>query len=142
MYLIDTNVLSELRPGKPQASPRVLAWAATVPQSQIFLSAITVLEQELGILQLERRVPPQGSALRAWWDRTRRGFGDRILALDAQAALKCAAMHVPDPKSYRNSMIAAIALTHGFTLVTRNVADFERTGVKVIDPWTIATSAP
>lgn len=135
MYVLDTNVLSELRPGKPNPSPQVRAWAATLPQSRFFLSAITILEQEMGILQLERRLPPQGSALRAWFDGVRRAFEGRILPFTSDAALRCASMNVPDPRSYRDSMIAATALEHGFTVVTRNLRDFEGTGVSVLDPW-------
>ncbi len=135
MYLLDTNVLSELRPGKPKPSPQVRAWASTVPESQFFLSSITILEQEKGILQLERKTPPQGSALRTWLEAVRKAFEGRILPFTAEAAMRCAPMHVPDPKDYRDSMIAATALEHGFAVVTRNVGDFEGTGVKLINPW-------
>ena len=138
MFVLDTNVLSELRPGKPHQSPEVRAWASTIPESRFYLSAITVLEQEQGILRLERRVPPQGHALRAWFDAVRLAFAERILPFTAEAALLCAAMHVPDPKDYRDSMIAATALAHGFTLVTRNTAHFSSTGVPLIDPWSAA----
>ncbi|MFT4103243.1 MAG: type II toxin-antitoxin system VapC family toxin [Burkholderiaceae bacterium] len=123
MYVLDTNVLSELRPGKPKASAAVRAWSATVPQARIYLSAITVLEQELGVLRLERRTPPEGSALRAWWDATLRAFADRVLPLDLKAAQLCATMHVSNPKAYRDAMLAATALAHGFSVVTRNVGD-------------------
>lgn len=135
MYVLDTNVLSELRPGKPQQSPQVRAWAATIPSSQFFISAITLLEQEIGIQLKERREPPQGTALRAWFDALVENFSGRILPFDAAAAKRCAAMHVPDKKQFRDSMIAATALEHGFTVVTRNVADFQMPGVKVINPW-------
>lgn len=135
MYVLDTNVLSELRPGKSNPSSQVRAWAGAVSESQFFLTAITVLELETGILQLERRLPPQGSALRAWFDGVRQAFEGRILPFTSDAAMRCASMHVPDPRSYRDSMIAATALEHGFVVVTRNVRDFEGTGVRLIDPW-------
>jgi hypothetical protein len=135
MFVLDTNVLSELRPGKPGQSQAVRAWASTIAESQFFLSAVTLLECEKGILQLERKTPPQGAALRAWWDGVREAFDGRILPFAAEAALRCAAMHVPDPKSWRDSMIAAIALVHGFTLVTRNTGDFAGTGTKILNPW-------
>lgn len=136
MFLLDTNVLSELRPGKPRPSPEVRAWASTIPESRFFLSAITILEQQMGILQLERKVPPEGSALRAWFEAVRLAFAGRILPFTAEAAMRCAAMHVPDPKDYRDSMIAATALEHGFTIATRNVRDFEGTGARLVNPWT------
>jgi predicted nucleic acid-binding protein len=136
MYILDTNVLSELRHGKSQPSPAVRAWAALLPQSRFYLSAITVLEHELGVVRLERRTPPQGSALRAWWDATLKAFADRILPLDAKAARICATLHVPYPKSYRDSMVAATALAHGFAVVTRNVDDYRAiAGLTLVNPW-------
>ncbi len=138
MFLLDTNVLSELRPGKPGQSAEVRAWASTIPESRFFLSAITILEHETGILRLERRLPPQGRALRLWFDAVRQAFQGRILPFSAEAAIHCAPMHVPDPKSYRDAMIAATALEHGFTVVTRNVGDFEGMGAKLLDPWAAA----
>ncbi len=135
MYVLDTNVLSELRPGKPHQSTAVRAWAATIPESQFFLSAVTLLEQEIGILRLERRKPPQGGAVRSWFESVRKAFERRILPFGAEAARLCAAMHVPNQKSYRDSIIAAAALENSFTLVTRNVGDFDGTGVKLVNPW-------
>ncbi|MEO9228459.1 MAG: type II toxin-antitoxin system VapC family toxin [Devosia sp.] len=135
MFVLDTNVLSELRPGKPKQSSAVRAWASNIPEGQFFLSAVTILESEQGILQLERRAPPQGATLRAWFDAMRQAFDGRILPFTAEAAMRCAAMHVPDPKDYRDSMIAATALVHGFTLVTLNVADFVGTGATILNPW-------
>jgi predicted nucleic acid-binding protein len=142
MFILDTNVLSELRPGKPQQSDAVRTWAAKIPSSQFFLSSITVLEHEIGILRLERREPPQGSAMRAWFDALVAQFQGRILSFDLAAAMKCAPFHVPNVKSYRDSMMAATALVHGFTLVTRNVSDFELlAGLKVLNPWELQESS-
>jgi predicted nucleic acid-binding protein len=135
MFVLDTNVLSELRHPK-KADPKVLAWAASQPVAAQFISSITILELELGVLQKERKDPAQGAVLRAWLDgRVLPQFAGRILPLDQTVALRCARLHVPDPRSERDAIIAATALAHGMTVVTRNVADFEATGVAIINPW-------
>ena len=135
MFILDTNVISELRQGKPNQSPEVRRWAAEQSTGQLFLSAITILELEKGILALERRTPPQGSALRLWLTGVRAAFTGRILPFTEHAATVCAALHVPDPRSERDAMIAATAIEHGFTVVTRNTQDFVNTGVLLANPW-------
>lgn len=135
MFVLDTNVISELRHGKPNQSPAVRAWAAAQPSGRLFMSAITLLELELGIQALERRTPPQGSALRAWLSGVRAVFAGRILPFTESTAPVCAALHVPDPRSERDAMIAATAIEHKFTVVTRNVTDFAHMGLALIDPW-------
>jgi len=141
VYLLDTNVISELRHGKPQQSQAVRAWAADKEMSRLFLSAITVLELEKGVQALERKLPPQGSALRDWLNRVKTAFADRILPFSEDTAVLCAGMHFPDPKPERDAMIAATALQHRMTLVTRNTVDFENTGVALINPFVQAAVA-
>lgn len=137
MFLLDTNVISELR-RRDKANPLVLDWAAAVPAAQFYLSVITVLEIEQGILQVSRRDQAQGAHLRAWFDTMiLPTFGDRILAIDSVVAQRCAALHVPDPRAERDALIAATALVHGMTVVTRNVADFVATKVPLINPWAV-----
>jgi hypothetical protein len=137
MFLLDTNVISELRKGASgKANTKVLTWANEVSTSSLFISVITVLELELGVLLAERRDPPQGAILREWLDNhVIPAFKDRILNVDMTIAQRCAALHVPDPRSNRDSLIAATALVHGMTVVTRNEKDFGGTKVPLINPW-------
>lgn len=142
MFILDTNVVSELRKAKAgKASPNVVAWAAAQDPASLFLSVITLLELERGIALKERRDPTQGKLLRAWMtDRVLRVFDGRLLPIDGRVALCCGGLHVPNPMSDRDSLIAATGLVHAMTVVTRNVADFEGTAVRLINPWDI--SAP
>jgi predicted nucleic acid-binding protein len=135
MFLLDTNVISALRrPGK--AEPPLVQWADSVPASQFYLSVITILELEMGAQQLMRRDAVQGKVIRQWIDNdVMPGFEGRIIPIDAPVAIRCAALHVPDPKSERDAMIAATALVHGLTVATRNVRDFASTGVQLLNPW-------
>ncbi|WP_304951508.1 type II toxin-antitoxin system VapC family toxin [Sulfitobacter sp.] len=137
MFILDTNVVSELRKAKAgKADANVVAWAEDQDPSALFLSAITLLELEMGVRQMERRDSTQGAALRAWmFDRVLPVFEGRILPVDGPVALCCAALHVPDPRSDRDALIAATGITHAMPIVTRNVADFEPTGVQIINPW-------
>ena len=139
MFLLDTNVLSELRKaGEGRADANVVAWLSSVDAATLYLSAITLMEIELGVLRIERRDAAQGGRLRTWVTRhILPEFLDRTLPVDVAVALRCAPLHVPDPRSERDSLIAATALVHGMTVVTRNVADFETTGVPLLNPWDI-----
>lgn len=135
MYLLDTNVVSELRKAQ-KAHPGVRTWAQSLPAASLYLSAISILELEIGVLLLERRDKKQGGILRAWMDgHVLPTFAGRILAMDMGVALRCAALHVPDPRSDRDALIAATALVHGMTVVTRNVNHFQPMGVAVVNPW-------
>jgi toxin FitB len=137
MYLLDTNVVSELRKAPSgRANANVVAWAASVTTPMLFLSSITILEIEIGIRQIERRDSVQGALLRDWFEsRVLTAFDGRIIAFDTAAARRCAALHVPDHRSDRDPMIAAIALVHGLRVVTRNSADFADTGAPLLNPW-------
>ena len=137
MYLLDTNVISELRKAKSgKADQNVLAWANSVSATSLFLSVITVLELETGILLIERKDPAQGAVLRSWLNtHVFPAFSERILPVDTAVAQCCAKLHVPDPHSDRDALIAATALIHGLTVVTRNTNDFVATGVELLDPW-------
>lgn len=135
MFVLDTNIISELR-NPARADPRVLAWAAAQPLAAQFVSTITILELELGVLQKERKDARQGAQLRAWLDgRVLPQFSGRILPVDHLVALRCARLHVPDRRSERDAIIAATALVHGMTVVSRNTADFAASGVPTLDPW-------
>lgn len=139
MFVLDTNVVSELRKAKSgKADAGVVAWAQGVQASELFLSVITLMELEAGVLQIERRDAAQGATLRAWLDQqVLPGFAGRILAVDSAVALRCARLHVPDPRAERDALIAATALVHGMTVVTRNTTDFVLTGVALLNPWAV-----
>ena len=137
MFLLDTNVVSELRKVRlGKADPHLTEWADSVDAGSLHISAITVLELEIGILQLARKDPRQGTVLRTWFDTlVLPEFNGRIFAVDTAVAQRCARLHVPDPRAERDALIAATALVHGMTVVTRNVADFEASGVPLLNPW-------
>ena len=137
MFLLDTNVVSELRKvGDGKADARVTAWMSGQDAVSFYISALTLMELEIGILRIERRDAVQGERLRRWMDRhVLPEFQERTLSVDSAVALKCAWLHVPGPRAERDALIAAMAMVHGMTLVTGNRADFEATGVPLIDPW-------
>ncbi len=137
MYLLDTNVVSELRKAKSgKADENVVRWANSVSTASLFLSVMTLLELEMGMLLIERRDPEQGAVLRSWLNvHVMPAFSDRILVVDTAIVLCCAKLHIPNPRSDRDAIIAATALVHGMVVVTRNVDDFEPTGVDVLNPW-------
>lgn len=135
MFLLDTNVVSELR-RRDRTNPGVAAWADAIHPSDLFLSAITILEIEAGTLMLLRRDKVQGAVLRTWIDdKVLPAFAGRILPVDTLVAQRCAQLHVPDPRAERDALIAATALVHRLTVVTRNIADFQAMGVALLNPW-------
>ena len=137
MYLLDTNVVSELRKIRQgKADPHVADWADSIDAADLYLSVVTIQELEIGVLLVERRDPTQGAVFRVWLnDHIFPAFTGRILAVDTAVAIRSARLHVPDPHPVRDGLIAATALVHGMTVVTRNVADFEPTGVRTLNPW-------
>ncbi|WP_150294354.1 type II toxin-antitoxin system VapC family toxin [Sphingobium estronivorans] len=135
MHLLDTNVVSIFR-RIDKAPQQILDWAASVDAEEFYLSVITILEIEQGILMKERHDKMQAELYRDWLNNDILvRFEDRILPVDLAVARRCARLHVPDRKSERDALIAATALVHGMTVVTRNEIDFKATGVPLIDPW-------
>lgn len=137
MFLLDTNVISELRKIRAgKADENVARWAGSLDTATLFVSVITVYELELGVLLAERRDRSQGATLRSWLDRrVMPAFRDRILPVDEAVGRRAALCHVPDPHPINDALIAATALVHGMIVATRNTADFERTGARVLNPW-------
>ena len=114
---------------------QVVAWANGHIFDRFFLSSITILELEKGVQALEHKQPPQGQALRRWLDGVTDAFDGRTIPFSASMAKRCAALHFPHALSERDAMIAATALEHRFTVVTRNLKDFQSTGVQLLNPW-------
>ncbi|MFC6619303.1 type II toxin-antitoxin system VapC family toxin [Deinococcus radiophilus] len=137
MYLLDTNVISELRKVKSgRANEGVVAWSQTVTTAELYLSVITVQELELGVLLKERRDLQQGAVLRKWLDgQVLPAFAGRILPITLEIARRTANLNVPQQRAFYDSLIAATALEHGYTLVTRNEADMQGTGVEIVNPF-------
>jgi toxin FitB len=137
MYLLDTNVVSELRKVRQgKADPGVMRWAAGIASSDLYISVITVQELEIGVMLAERRDLEKGKILRSWFEnRVLPAFKQRILAVDIQISRYSAKLHVPDPRPIRDAFIAATGMVYGMTVVTRNVRDFEPMGVAFINPW-------
>lgn len=133
-WLVDTNVISELRKG-PKCNRAVANWWSDVSDDEIFLSALTIGEIRQGIERVRRRDAGAALALERWLERIEGGHADRILPVDAKVADRWGRLNVPDLLPVIDGLLAATAIEHGLTLVTRNVKDVERTGVDVLNPW-------
>jgi len=135
-FLLDTNVLSETRK-RGRAHPGVMSWLASVPAADLYVSVIAILELDQGRLLVARRDPTQGELLRSWIEeRILTAFDGRILPIDLPVVRRCASLQVPDRRPVTDALIAATALIHGLTVVTRNIRDFEPMSVPLLDPWT------
>jgi predicted nucleic acid-binding protein len=141
-YLLDTNVISEMRKdsrmkaSSPKMDRRVEEWVKSISAPSLHLSVISILELERGFHLLNRRDPVQAEGIRLWVrNRVLPSFEGRILAVDLAIARRCASLLIPNPIEYRDSLIAATALVHGMTVVTRNVRHFATTGVALLNPW-------
>lgn len=136
-WLLDTNVVSELcKIGDGKADANVVAWIGAEDAARFYISAITILDLERGVLGVQRRDAVQAARLRTWLDKhLRPEFAGRILPVDDVVATRCAHLHVPDRRNEVDALIAATALVHDMAVVTRNVRDFDGTGVVVVDPW-------
>jgi predicted nucleic acid-binding protein len=138
MFLLDTNVVSELRKVRSgKADPNLARWASGVPSAQMFLSVITIHELEHGVLLAERADLTRGQVLRSWLDTSvAAAFSDRILPVDELVARRAASFHVPDPAPFRDALIGATALVNRLTVATRNVRDFSRfADLQLVNPW-------
>ncbi len=136
-FIVDTNVISEFRKAASgKCHPSVKNWVETVDPKEMYLSVITMMELEVGYLSLRRRDPFQAARVKTWIsDYIPRVFEDRVLVFDDAVALVCAGLHVPDKRPERDAIIAATALHHDLTVVTRNIRDFLGTGVRMLNPW-------
>lgn len=135
MFLLDTNVISELRVGKANPSAAVRRWAVGIPGNQLYLSSVSILELETGVLLMERKDAQQGKALRSWLQGVMKEFSSQVLPFGSPTAILCAAMHAPNRRPDRDAMIAATAKEHGYMIATRNMSDFEDCGVQLLNPW-------
>ena len=133
-FLIDTNVVSELRKGK-RANARVRQWFAAVDEGDLFISVLTLGEIRNGIERLRRRDPASAATLEAWLTQLTATMRDRILPITPSIADRWGRLGVPDPRPVIDSLLAATALVHDLTLVTRNVTDVEYSGAKLFNPF-------
>ena len=133
-FLLDTNVVSEIRKKAPD--PGVASWFASVPAHRLFLSVLVVGEIRQGIARLARRDPAQAQSFEHWLSRLVDGYGDRIVPVTVQIAEVWGRLNAPNPMPAVDGLMAATALVHDWTLVTRNVSDVVPTGARLLNPFT------
>lgn len=138
MFLLDTNVVSDLRKVKSgNVDPDFREWASNLQIHQAYISVMTIFEIEMGIAKKERKDAVQGAILRDWFEnKVRPTFKDRVLPITSEISTCAANLHVPDPKSDRDAFIAATGLEHGLIVVTRNIDDFINMQVGLFNPYT------
>lgn len=138
MFLLDTNVVSETRRiAAGRADDRFERWISSIEPTLAYVSAVTIMELEIGVMRVERRDPSAGAVLRQWLNHdVGVAFEGRILPVDTATARSAAALHVPNPAPAIDSLVAATALANAMSMVTRNTGDFSRfEGLHVINPW-------
>jgi toxin FitB len=132
-FLLDTNVVSEIR--KPRPDPKVEAWLASVPEADLHLSVLVVGEIRQGVERLRRREPARAAPYEAWLSELARRFADRLVPVTVEVCEEWGRLNVPDPLPVVDGLMAATAKVRGWTFVTRNVADLARTDVRLLDPF-------
>lgn len=137
MYLLDTNIISEIRKlAKNKCDKNVADWVRSTSKDLMFTNAVVMMELERGVMSIERKDTTQGKLLRHWFEMdVKPAFHGKILKIDEQTAQICAKLHIPDHAPENDAWIAASAIQHNLVLVTRNTADFARTGVKLFNPF-------
>lgn len=133
-YLLDTNVVSELRKGT-RANANLVAWFDSNDTEELWLSVVVIAELQRGVGLVERRDPEEAQVLREWLDELANEYADRILPITLEVAIRWGSLGIPDPLPVLDALIAATALELDLIVATRNVIDIARSGVETINPF-------